>query len=57
MHPVIVGSLVLMLVTLGWSHGSAGEQGPSPRGELRIVDKSPQNWAFITFNVFEHLME
>jgi ABC-type transport system substrate-binding protein len=57
MHPFIVGSLVLMLITLEWSHKSAGEQGPSPRGELRIVDKNPQNWAFITFNVFEHLME
>jgi ABC-type transport system substrate-binding protein len=57
MHPFIVGSLVLMLITLGWSHKSAGEQGPSPRGELRIVDKNPQNWAFIAFNVFEHLME
>jgi peptide/nickel transport system substrate-binding protein len=57
MKNLVVGSIVLMLVTFGWGTMSVGEQGPSPRGELRIVDKNPQNWAFITFNVFEHLME
>jgi ABC-type transport system substrate-binding protein len=36
---------------------SFGETVPAPRGELRIVDKNPRNWIFITFNVFEHLME
>ena len=30
---------------------------PAPRGELRIVDKSPANWTFIVVNVFEHLVE
>jgi hypothetical protein len=24
---------------------------------VRIVDKNPLNWASITYNVFEHLME
>jgi peptide/nickel transport system substrate-binding protein len=57
MKNLVVGSIVLMLVTFGWGTMSVGEQGPSLRGELRIVDKNPQNWAFITFNVFEHLME
>jgi ABC-type transport system substrate-binding protein len=54
--PFIVGSIVLMLVTLGWGNSSRGEQAPVPRGELRIVDKHPLNWASITYNVFEHLI-
>ena len=41
MKKLVVGSIVLMLVTLGWSNRSLGEQVPTPRGELRIVDKSP----------------
>jgi hypothetical protein len=57
MKKLVVGSIVLLLVTLGWNERGVGEQRPSPRGELRIVDKNPQNWAFIAFNVFEHLME
>jgi len=57
MHKLMVSSLVLVLVTLGWSNQSLGEQVPAPRGELRIVDKHRENWAWITFNVFEHLVE
>ena len=57
MHKLFVGSLVLMLVTLGWDERGVGEQIPAPRGELRIVDTDPQNWAWITWNVFEHLVE
>src|SRR6266852_7245068 len=57
MHTLMVSSLVLVLVTLGWSNQSLGEEVPAPRGELRIVDKHPLNWIFITLNVFEHLME
>jgi peptide/nickel transport system substrate-binding protein len=57
MKSLVVGSLVLMLVTLGWSNRSLGEQVPAPRGELRIVDTHPANWASITLHVFEHLME
>lgn len=34
-----------------------GEQTPAPRGELRVVDSDPFNWAWITWNVFEHLVE
>ena len=37
-------------------HVNAQKQAP-PRGELRIVDPSPLNWASIVYNVFEHLME
>ena len=52
----IVGSIVLVLVTLGWGHSSMGESIlVSPR-ELRVVDKHPLNWASITYNVFEHLI-
>ena len=57
MKKLIISSLTIMLVTLGWGGHSRGEQGPAPLGELRIVDKSPVNWISMTFNVFEHLME
>jgi peptide/nickel transport system substrate-binding protein len=57
MRQLAVSGLALLLVVLGWGDSSFGEQGPAPRGELRIVDKHPVNWAYITFNVFEHLME
>jgi len=53
----VVGSIVLLLLTLGWGSRGVGEQGPAPRGELRIVDTNPANWASITWNVFEHLIE
>jgi ABC-type transport system substrate-binding protein len=57
MKQFVVGSVVLMLVTLGGSTGGFGEPALAPQGELRIVDKSPLNWMSIVFNVFEHLME
>jgi peptide/nickel transport system substrate-binding protein len=57
MKRLIVGSVVLVLVTLGWGNNSMGEQAPAPRGELRIVDKHPLNWISLLYNVFEHLME
>ena len=57
MQNLVVGGLVLMLVTLGWGNQSLGEQAPAPRGELRIVDMHPANWASVTLHVFEHLIE
>jgi peptide/nickel transport system substrate-binding protein len=57
MQKLFVGSIVLMLCTRGWGDRSRGEQVPAPRGELRIVDTDPLNWAWITWNVFEHLVE
>jgi len=57
MQNLVVGSTVLMLITLGGISGSFGEQRPEPRGELRIVDKNPLNWVWMTLNVFEHLIE
>ncbi len=52
-----VSSLIFLLVTLGWGARSFGEQVPTPRGELRIVDNHHFNWTWIALNVFEHLIE
>ena len=57
MKHLVVGSIVLLLATLGWGESGFGQERPVPRGELRIVDKSPVNWISLTFNVFEHLVE
>jgi ABC-type transport system substrate-binding protein len=57
MHKLFVGSIMLVLCTLGWIASSFGQEVPTPRGELRIVDKNPTNWASVVFNVFDHLME
>ena len=57
MQKLIVGSMTYMLIVFGWSTRSIGEQAPAPRGELRIVDKHPGNWASVTLHVFEHLIE
>ncbi len=57
MRRFIIGSLVLALAILGWRAETFGQKVPPPRGELRIVDTHPLNWAWITWNVFEHLIE
>ena len=57
MKKFVVGGLVLVCVTCGWGNMSVGQQRPAPQGELRIVDKSPANWQYITLNTFEHLVE
>jgi ABC-type transport system substrate-binding protein len=57
MHQLVMGSLILMFITLGWGTSSVGQEVPVPRGELRIVDTHPANWASMTLHVFEHLME
>ena len=57
MHKLFVASLLLAFVTLGWGPGGFGQEVPTPRGELRIVDKHPQNYISIVYNVFEHLIE
>jgi ABC-type transport system substrate-binding protein len=44
-------------MTLGWDGRSVGEQVLEPRGELLIVDTDPLNWAWVTWNIFEHLVE
>ena len=57
MQKLFVGSIVLMLCTLGWGVSGFGQEVPAPRGELRIVDRRTNNWNTIAYNVFEHLME
>jgi peptide/nickel transport system substrate-binding protein len=57
MHKLVVGSIVLMFVTLGWGQRGGGEQAPEPQGELWIVDREPRNWVWTTLQVFEHLAE
>jgi ABC-type transport system substrate-binding protein len=57
MQKLIVSSMIGMLVIFGWGTMSRGEQAPAPRGELRIVDTHPGNWASVTLHVFEHLLE
>jgi peptide/nickel transport system substrate-binding protein len=57
MKQLVVGSIVLLLVTLGWGSRGVGEEVPAPRGELRIVDTDPLNWSWISWNVFDHLVE
>jgi peptide/nickel transport system substrate-binding protein len=57
MKKYVVGGIVLVLATCGWGSMSVGEQKPAPRGELRIVDTHPANWASVTLHVFEHLIE
>jgi peptide/nickel transport system substrate-binding protein len=57
MQTVVILGLVLALVIFAPSSGSLGQQLSAPRGELRIVDHSPLNWAWVTWQVFEHLIE
>src|SRR5438128_1564475 len=53
----IVGSIVCMLVALGWGDHSGGEQVPTPRGELRVVDNRVAAWGSLDWNIFDHLVE
>jgi ABC-type transport system substrate-binding protein len=57
MTKLVISTSIFMLVTLCWSMSGVPQEVPPPRGELRVVDQHPNNWATITFNVFEHLME
>jgi ABC-type transport system substrate-binding protein len=57
MKRFVVGSIVLVLFTCGRGAMSVGEQMPAPRGELRIVDTDPQNFAWISWHIFDHLVE
>ena len=53
---VVAGLVVGLTVLLSGGRGFAG-QTPAPRGELRVVETSPALFAWITVNVFEHLLE
>lgn len=57
MQKLVVGCVVLLLVSLGWSDRSVGEKDRASRGELRIVDKRPFfGWSIVQSSV-EHLGE
>lgn len=57
MHKCIVGSMILMGVVFGWNAHGLGKERTGPRGELRIVDREPRNWVWMSLQVFEHLAE
>jgi len=57
MRRLVAGSLMFALGISGWTTSGLAQRAPTPRGELRIVDTDPTNWASITWNVFEHLVE
>ena len=57
MQKLVVGSLVFLLVALGWGASSSGQEVPVPQGELRVVDKDLSNFGSIVYNVFEHLID
>jgi hypothetical protein len=57
MRRIAVVSIALTFVTVAGAGISFGQRAPAPRGELRVVDKNPANWAFITYNVMDHLVE
>jgi ABC-type transport system substrate-binding protein len=52
-----MSSVVFVLVALGGIAPGMGEQPLVPQGELRVVDTDPGNWAWIAWNVFDHLIE
>ena len=52
-----------LLVAVGivasvWATAASARAEPAaaPRGEVRIVDRGTLTWAFMTYNVFEHLI-
>ncbi len=57
MKKLFIICIIFAFIIFGWWAYSFGQEFPNPRGELRIVDKNPTNWAFITTNVMEHLIE
>ncbi len=57
MKKLFASSIIFLLVICGWGAYSVGQESPAPHGELRIVDKHPENWVFITYNVMDHLIE
>ena len=57
MRRLLVGSLIFALGIPGWTTSGLAQRAPTPRGELRVVDTDPDNWASITMNVMEHLAE
>ncbi len=57
MKKLSIISIIFTLIIFGWGAYSLGQEPPTPRGELRIVDKHHFNWGNVTLNIFEHLIE
>jgi ABC-type transport system substrate-binding protein len=57
MKKLVVSNLILLFVALGWSNRAMGEQAQPPRGELRVVDTDPNNFAWMSWHIFDHLVE
>ena len=55
MRTCVVSGIVIVLVFFGWSPVTIAEQPPAPRGEIRIVDKRPENRYTIEENRIERL--
>ncbi len=46
MKKLSIISIIFILIIFGWGAYSLGQEPPTPRGELRIVDKNPWNFFF-----------
>jgi ABC-type transport system substrate-binding protein len=57
MQKLLVGSLILVFCALGLDASGYGQEVPVPRGELRVVDTDPSNFAWISWHVFDHLVK
>jgi ABC-type transport system substrate-binding protein len=53
----MAAAVLVVLCVLGWVTGALAQGAAKPRGELRVVETSPALFAWITVNVFEHLLE
>ncbi len=56
MKKLSIISIIFTLIIFGWGAHSLGQEPPTPRGELRIVDKHHANWISITTNIFDYLI-
>ena len=57
MHKLCVSGIILMLCVFGRSASDVGEQPPTARGELRVVDQSAGSWGDLDWNIFDHPLE
>ena len=57
MKLLTICTVVVLAFTLDVIGNRSQAVAQYPSGEIHVVDKSPYNWAWITWNVFEHLVE
>ena len=57
MKKFVVGSIILVLVTLGWSTRVWGNRRQRRGGNCGLWIGSPRTGSWIALNVFEHLVE